>query len=104
MAQRLRKSDAYVYIISNKSHRLYDRLVYMEATNDLAMAIRRERQIKKREQQIGAGRRMMATSWFNIAVAYYSLSKKDEARQYAERVAGDEQFGERARDLLARLK
>jgi tetratricopeptide (TPR) repeat protein len=67
-------------------------------------AERRDRQIRKREQQIAAGRRMMATAWFNIAVAYYSLSKKDEARQYAEKVASDEQFGDRARDLLARLK
>jgi tetratricopeptide (TPR) repeat protein len=67
-------------------------------------ADRRDRQIKKREQQIANGRRMMAQSWFNIAVACYNLSRKDEARQYAEKVADDEQFGERARDLLSRLK
>jgi tetratricopeptide (TPR) repeat protein len=65
---------------------------------------RRERQIAKREQQIAAGRRMMTTSWFNIAVAYYNLARKDDARQYAERVSSDEQFGERARDLLARIR
>ncbi len=65
---------------------------------------RRDRQIKKREQQIANGRRMMAQSWFNIAVACYNLSRKDEARQYAEKVATDEVFGERARDLLSRLR
>jgi tetratricopeptide (TPR) repeat protein len=65
---------------------------------------RRERQIAKREQQITTGRRMMATSWFNIAVAYYNLARKDDARQYAEKVSTDEQFGDRARDLLARLR
>jgi tetratricopeptide (TPR) repeat protein len=65
---------------------------------------RRERQIAKREQQITTGRRMMATSWFNIAVAYYNLSRKDDARQYAQKVSTDEQFGDRARDLLARLR
>jgi hypothetical protein len=37
-------------------------------------------------------------------VSYFSLSRKDEARQYAEKVADDEQFGERARDLLSRLR
>ncbi len=67
-------------------------------------ADRRDRQIKKREQQIANGRRMMAQSWFNIAVACYNLSRKDEARQYAQKVADDEQFGERARDLLDRLR
>ena len=75
MAQRLRRSDAFVYIMSNKSHRLYvgstvdlvsrvrehkertypnaftarynfDRLVYLEALITFVEAIRRERQIK----------------------------------------------------------
>ncbi len=67
-------------------------------------AERRDRQIKKREQQIANGRRMMAQSWFNIAVASYNLSRPEEARQYATKVADDEQFGERARDLLSRLR
>ena len=65
---------------------------------------RRQRQIAKREQQIAEGRRMIATSCFDTAVAFFSLSKKDEARQYAEKVADDEQFGARARELLARLR
>jgi tetratricopeptide (TPR) repeat protein len=65
---------------------------------------RQLRQIHKREQDIAKGRRMTATSWFNIAVSYFSLSRKDEAREYAAKVADDEQFGERARDLLSRLR
>jgi tetratricopeptide (TPR) repeat protein len=65
---------------------------------------RERRQIRRREEEIAKGRRMTATSWFNIAVSYYSLSRKDEARQYAEKVADDEQFGERARELLSRLR
>jgi len=63
-----------------------------------------ERQILRRQQQIADARRKMATSWFNVAVASYQLARKDAARQYAERVADDEQFGERARDLLSRLR
>ena len=66
--------------------------------------LRQARQIRRREQDIAKGRRMRATSWFNLAVSSYSLSRKDEARQYAEKVADDEQFGERARDLLSRLR
>ena len=65
---------------------------------------RQLRQIRRREQDIAKGRRMTATSWFNIAVSYFSLSRKDEAREYARKVADDEQFGERARDLLSRLR
>jgi len=65
---------------------------------------RQERQIRRREQDLAKGRRMRATSWFNIAVSYYSVSRKDEAREYATKVADDEQFGERARDLLSRLR
>lgn len=47
---------------------------------------------------------MLATSSFNTAVAYCSLSRKEEARQFAETVIDDEQFGERAREILSRLK
>ena len=63
-----------------------------------------QRKIARREQQIADGRRKMATSWFNIAVAYYNLARKPEARQYAEKIVDDEQFGERARELLTRLR
>ena len=65
-----------------------------------------ERQAKKvarREQYIAKGRRYLATSWYDIAVAYFNLSKPAEARQYAEKVVGDEQFGDRAKEILARL-
>ncbi len=65
---------------------------------------RKERQIARREKAIANGRRMIATSWFNSAVAYFSLSKKDDARQYAEKVIDDEQFGDRAKEILNRLK
>jgi tetratricopeptide (TPR) repeat protein len=64
---------------------------------------RQARQIARREKRIAEGRRMIATSWYNTAVAYYSLSKKDEARQFAEKVVADDQFGERAKEILTRL-
>jgi tetratricopeptide (TPR) repeat protein len=64
---------------------------------------RKARQIARREKRIADGRRMIATSWFNTAVAYYSLSRKDEARQFAEKVVADDQFGERAKEILTRL-
>jgi len=65
---------------------------------------RKDRQIAKREQQIATNRRRIVTSWFNTAVGYFNLSRTDEARRFAEKVADDEQFGERARDLLARIR
>jgi tetratricopeptide (TPR) repeat protein len=65
---------------------------------------RQARQVRKREQQIASNRRMIVTSWYNTAVSFFSLSRKDEARQFAEKVTVDEQFGERARELLARLR
>jgi len=65
---------------------------------------RKARQIAKREQSIATGRRWMVTSWFNTAVASYNLSRADDARAYAEKVVDDEQFGERARELLSRLR
>src|SRR5207302_3331014 len=46
---------------------------------------RKARQIAKREQQIRTAGRMTATSWFNTAVSYYNLSRKAEAREYAEK-------------------
>ena len=77
-------------------------IVTIEASNwDPA---RKMRQIERRETQIAAAARMLATSWFNMAVANFNLGSRDEARQYAERVAGDEQFAERARDILKRLQ
>lgn len=60
--------------------------------------------IARREQFLAKTRRMMATSWFDIAVAYYNLARTSDARQFAEKVVADEQFGERARELLSRLR
>jgi len=36
-------------------------------------------------------------------VAYVGFSRADEARRFAEKASTDEQVGERARELLARL-
>jgi tetratricopeptide (TPR) repeat protein len=65
---------------------------------------RKAKLVAKREQQIRTNGRMIATSWFNTAVAYFNLSQKTQARQYAEKVSDDEQYGERARELLSRLE
>ena len=73
----------------------------IQASND--PPARKAGKIARREQYVAKGRRQLATSWFDIAVAYYNLSRKGEARQFAEKVVGDEMFGERARELMARL-
>jgi tetratricopeptide (TPR) repeat protein len=65
---------------------------------------RKKRQIARREAQITGAARMLVTSWFNIAVSNFNLGSRDEARRYAERVVDDEQFAERARDILKRLQ
>jgi tetratricopeptide (TPR) repeat protein len=64
---------------------------------------RKDKQIARRERQIADARRMLATSWFNTAVAYFNLEQPSDARAFAEKVEADEQFGARARELLARL-
>jgi tetratricopeptide (TPR) repeat protein len=64
---------------------------------------RKARQIARREQQIVLAARMRATCFFNAAVAYFNLAKPAEARRYAEKLAGDEQFGKRARELMGRI-
>jgi tetratricopeptide (TPR) repeat protein len=65
---------------------------------------RKAAKIARRRQYISKGRRQMATSWFDTAVACYNLSRKTEAQQYAEKVADDEQFGARAKEILSRLR
>jgi tetratricopeptide (TPR) repeat protein len=65
---------------------------------------RQQRQIAAREQRIADAGRMRMRSWFNVAVAYYNLARPADAREYAEKLAGDELYGERARELLARLR
>ena len=64
---------------------------------------RKARQIANREEKITAATRMLAQSWFNSAAASFNLSRKPEARQFAEKLLDDEQFGARARDLIATL-
>ena len=66
-------------------------------------AVKRDRQVAKREQQIAANARMRANAWFNAAAASFNLGKSADARAFAEKVLDDLQFGERARDLIARL-
>jgi tetratricopeptide (TPR) repeat protein len=65
---------------------------------------RKARQIARREAQITGAARMLVTSWFNMAVASYNLGQKEDARLYAERVVGDEQFAERAAEILKRVQ
>ena len=77
-----------------------EEIAAIQASND--PPARKAGKIARREQYIAKGRRQIATSWFDIAVAYYNLSRKTEARQFAEKVADDEQFGERARELSLR--
>ncbi len=66
-------------------------------------ADRRARQIASRERQFQTEGRMLATSWFNVSVSSFNLSRMDAARAFAERVADDEQYGARAREILSRL-
>ena len=65
---------------------------------------RKAAKIARRRQYIEKGRRQMATAWFDTAVACYNLARKSEAQQYAEKVADDLQFGERAKEILSRLR
>jgi tetratricopeptide (TPR) repeat protein len=81
---------------------LLDEMAAIRASSD--PPTRQALKIARREVFLAKTRRMTATSWFDIAVAYYNLSRKTEARQFAEKVVEDEQFGERARELLTRLK
>jgi hypothetical protein len=64
---------------------------------------RQTRQIKRREDEIASNRRRIATAWYNTAVSYFSLSRMEEARSFAEKLTSDEQFSNRARELLARV-
>jgi tetratricopeptide (TPR) repeat protein len=65
---------------------------------------RKAAKIARRRQYIEKGRRQMATAWFDTAVACYNLARKSEAQQYAEKVVDDQQFGERAKEILSRLR
>jgi tetratricopeptide (TPR) repeat protein len=65
---------------------------------------RKASKVARREQYIAKGRRQIATSYFDSAVAAYNLSRRSEAQQYAEKLVDDEQFGTRAKEILARLR
>ncbi|HEY2907021.1 MAG TPA: hypothetical protein VGJ29_14055 [Vicinamibacterales bacterium] len=62
------------------------------------------RQIARREQTIANNARMRAACWFNAAVASFNLKKADDVRRYGEKVADDEQFSQRIKELLSRLR
>lgn len=68
-----------------------------------AAAARQAREIADREARIATGKRLLATVWFNSAVASYYSARMDDARSFAERVLADDEFGAAARTLLARL-
>jgi tetratricopeptide (TPR) repeat protein len=65
---------------------------------------RKAAKIERRHQWIAKARRQLATSWFDVAVASYNLSRKADAQQYAEKVVDDEQFGARAKEILSRVR
>ena len=88
--------------LQNAERAYLEEIATIRASND--PPARQAAKIARREQYIAKARRYMATSWFDVAVAYFNLSRASEARQYAERVVDDEQFGGRAKDILARLK
>ncbi len=70
----------------------------------LMAADRRARLVARREAQLVSNARMRATAWYNAAAANFNLSRSAEARRYAEKVADDAFYGDRARSLLERLK
>ena len=70
----------------------------------LMAADRRARLVARREAQLVSNARMRATAWYNAAAANFNLSRSVEARRYAEKVADDAFYGDRARSLLDRLK
>jgi tetratricopeptide (TPR) repeat protein len=64
---------------------------------------RKARGLASRNRQLLGATRMLVQSWFNTAIADSKLDRKDDARKFAEKVMDDEQFGARAKDLLAQL-
>jgi tetratricopeptide (TPR) repeat protein len=67
-------------------------------------ADRRDRQIRRREQDVAADRRMQATTEFNAAAAFFNLQQLADARTFAQKVVDDPQFADRARAILDRLE
>jgi tetratricopeptide (TPR) repeat protein len=70
-------------------------------TDEKLPELRKARMITGRQQQIMNAIRMRASCWFNGGIANLNLSKKAEAKELLEKIADDEQFGERVRQLLA---
>jgi hypothetical protein len=65
---------------------------------------RKARMIAGRERQISNAVKMRASCWYNGAVANYNLGKKEDAKELAQKIADDEQFGDRAKQLLALVR
>jgi tetratricopeptide (TPR) repeat protein len=65
---------------------------------------RKTRQLARREQQLRNTMRRNANARFNAAVAYFNLQRRDEALHLANTLVEDEQFGERARVIVARIQ
>lgn len=64
----------------------------------------RERSIARRERELADDEAARIKAWFNLAVAYFNQNDQISAADYAQRVITDSQFGERGRELLAKLK
>jgi tetratricopeptide (TPR) repeat protein len=64
---------------------------------------RKQSLIQRRTRQIETGRRMRISSWYNLAFAAYNLGELDAAREYAEKVVDDPQFGAGIQKLLAKM-
>ena len=75
-----------------------------EIRNSTDPPARKEMKVTRREQYIAKGRRQIAMAFYNVAVSSYNLQRKADAREYAEKVAADEQFGRLAKEILSRLK
>ena len=81
--------------LENSRQQLTQEIAKIQASN--APPDRKAKKIARRERQFVIETRRLATSWFNTAVGYFNLSQNTQARQYAEKVSDDEQFGARAR-------
>jgi tetratricopeptide (TPR) repeat protein len=82
--------------------RLRDNIAALRESNGEPARV--ARQIARREDQIATNARMQVTAWFNTAVAMFNLGRHAEARTFAMKVVDDQQFGDRARALLPRLR
>lgn len=65
---------------------------------------RRERLIAKREAEIATNRRRLVVAAYNVAVSFFNLARKEQALLFASRILDDEEFGARARALVARIR